>query len=80
MGRDLLQAHSAAPYRRGWRWAACMVAPIVGAAAQLQQAALWPLWVNLGVLAAGVLTSALRDALAATGMRGTSWPWRPSEA
>jgi competence protein ComEC len=49
------EASTTAPYQRGWQVAACLAAPMAGAACQLQQAVLWPLGANVGALLLGVV-------------------------
>ncbi len=58
MGRDMQQAPTTALEPRGWRVGLCLAAPIVGVALQLQQAALWPLGANLGVMTLGLALTA----------------------
>jgi competence protein ComEC len=57
MGRVTPQQSPAGAAPRWWGWhvVACMAAPVLGAAVQLQQPALWSMPVNLAVLALGVL-------------------------
>jgi competence protein ComEC len=59
MGRGMQQAPTTALGPRGWRVGLCLGAPIVGTALQLQQAALWPLAANLGVMVFGLVLVAV---------------------